>query len=86
MKHPAHSATQQAAANPRRWFRDLLWAAFPARSERDLAAQAAPVLDCSERQIVNYLREMHDPGLTITLKVLAIAGVELVASVIEGGR
>ena len=75
-----------AVANPRRWFRDLLWAAFPARSEADLAARAAPVLDISDRQVRNYLRELHDPSLTITLKVLAIAGAEIACAIMEGRR
>ena len=74
MKYPA----QNSRSRPRRWFRDLLWRAFPARSERDLAAKAAPILDVSERQVRNWLREEHDPGLTVVLKVMAIAGAEVV--------
>ena len=86
LNYPSQSNVHAAAANPRRWFAELLWRAFPSRSERDLAATAAPVLDISERQVRNYLRELHDPSLTITLKVLAIAGAEIACAIMEGRR
>lgn len=83
MKNPAHS-TDPAAA--RRWFRNLLWRAFPAPSERDLANRAARVLDVSPRQVINWLREEHDASLRYVMAVMAIAGAEVVFGRIEGRK
>lgn len=68
----------------RRWFRDLLWRAFPAKSENDLAVQAAPVLNVSTRQVRNWLREENDAKLKYVVAVLAVAGAEIVFKQIEG--
>lgn len=73
------------AATSRQWFRDLLWAAFPARSECDLAKQAAPVLGVSARQVRNWLREENDASLRHVTAVLAVAGAELTFTNIKGG-
>lgn len=81
VKNPAHSTDPRAS---RRWFRDLLWRAFPARSERELAEKAAPVLGVSHRQVINWLREEHDPKLRYIMAVLALAGAEIVFTRIEG--
>jgi len=81
VKNPAHSTDPRAN---RRWFRDLLWRAFPAASERELAEKASAVLDVSPRQVINWLREEHDPKLRYIMAVLAIAGAEIVFSRIEG--
>lgn len=68
----------------RRWFRDMLWRAFPSASERELAERAAPVLGVSERQVSNWLRMEHDPKLRFVMAVLPLAGAEIVFSRIEG--
>lgn len=81
VKNPAYSTDPRAN---RRWFRDLLWRAFPAQSERELADKASAVLDVSHRQVINWLREEHDPKLRYIMAVLAIAGAEIVFSRIEG--
>lgn len=81
VKNPAYSTDPRAS---RRWFRDLLWRAFPAASERELAEKASAVLDVSHRQVINWLREEHDPKLRYIMKVLALAGAEIVFSRIEG--
>ncbi|WP_304619712.1 hypothetical protein [Paracoccus sediminilitoris] len=81
VKNPAYSTDPHAN---RRWFRDLLWRAFPAASERELAEKASAVLDVSHRQVINWLREEHDPKLRYIMAVLAIAGAEIVFSRIEG--
>lgn len=76
-------------ANPsasRRWFCNLLWRAFPATSEHDLAHKAAPALGVSPRQVRNWLREEHDASLRYVTAVLAIAGAEIIFGKIEGGR
>lgn len=81
VKNPAQ--TNDPCAN-RRWFRDMLWRAFPSASERELAEKAAPVLGVSERQVSNWLRMEHDPKLRFVLAVLGLAGAEIVFSRIEG--
>ncbi|HEV8034797.1 hypothetical protein, partial [Yoonia sp.] len=68
----------------RRWFRNLLWMAFPSRSENELANKAAAVLGVSPRQIRNWLREDNDASLRYVFAVLAIAGGEIVFKQIEG--
>jgi hypothetical protein len=70
----------------RRWFRNLLWRAFPARSEADLANKAASVLDVSPRQVRNWLREENDASLRYVTAVMAIAGAEVIFSKIEGRK
>ena len=74
------------AKNPRRWFRDMLWRAFPSPSEHALAEKAAPVLGVSKRQIRNWLNEDHDASLSYVAAVLAIAGAEIVFAKIERRR
>lgn len=75
MKNPAE--------NPRRWFRNMLWRAFPSPSEHDLTVKAAGVLDVSPRQVKNWLREEHDASLRYVMAVMAIAGAEIVFGRIE---
>lgn len=77
VKNLARNA-EVAAKRPRRWFRDLLWRAFPSASERELAEVAAPVLGVSKRQVQNWLREENDASVSSVLKVLAIVGAEVV--------
>ncbi|SCY61879.1 hypothetical protein SAMN05660710_02123 [Paracoccus tibetensis] len=81
VKNPAHSTDPCAS---RRWFSDLLWRAFPSRSERELSEKASAVLDVSPRQVINWLREEHDPKLRYVMAVIALAGAEIVFSRIEG--
>jgi hypothetical protein len=64
------------ASRSRRWFSNLLWQAFPAGSEHDLAHKAAGVLDVSPRQVRNWLRCEHDASLRHVTKVVMIAGAE----------
>jgi hypothetical protein len=81
VKYPAHSSSARADDHKtasRRWFRDLLWRAFPSPSEGDLAIKAARVLDVSPRQVQNWLRCEHDAGLSYVTAVMAIAGAEVV--------
>lgn len=82
MKNLAHSATNPKAA--RRWFRNMLWRAFPSPSENELAIKAARVLDVSPRQVKNWLREENDASLRYVTAVLAIAGAEVIFGKIEG--
>lgn len=82
MKNLAGSASNPVAA--RRWFRNLLWRAFPSPSENDLAIKAAMVLDVSPRQVKNWLREENDASLRYVTAVLAIAGAEIIFGKIEG--
>jgi hypothetical protein len=74
VKNPANSTSHADAS--RRWFRNLLWRAFPSASERDLAEKAARVLDVSPRQVRNWLSEEHDASLRYVTAVALIAGVE----------
>lgn len=77
------ASNQDHAAASRRWFSQLLWRAFPSRSERELATRAALVLGVSPRQVTNWLREENDASLRYVTAVLAIAGAELVFGKIE---
>ena len=67
----------------RRWFRDLLWRAFPAASEHAVALRAAPVLGRTPRQVRNWLRCENDAPVTVVMIVLAVAGAEVVFKKIE---
>lgn len=68
----------------RRWFAALLWKAFPAKSEREVARRAAPVLDVSERQVINWLRCENDAGVSYVTAVLILAGAGAVLDPIRG--
>jgi hypothetical protein len=81
LKSLAKSPDQGSAS--RRWFRDLLWRAFPSRSEGELSAKAAPVLNVSPRQVRNWLREDNDASLRHVTAVMAIAGAEVILTRIE---
>lgn len=83
VKNPAGNFDDHARAS-RRWFAALLWRAFPAPSENELAQRAARALDVSPRQVKNWLRCEHDASLRYVLAVMAIAGAEVVFSRIEG--
>ena len=84
MKNPAQSsgalsashATSPHRMRARRWFARMLWRAFPAASEREVAREAAPVLGVSERQVVNWLRCDHDAGVSYVTAVMILAGCE----------
>nr|WP_306133349.1 hypothetical protein [Roseivivax marinus] len=67
----------------RKWFARLLWKAFPGASEREVAKQAAAVLDVSERQVINWLRCENDAGVTYTTAVMILAGVGIA---LDSGR
>lgn len=87
MKNLANFECVAKAACPlvkRKWFRDLLWIAFPSASEHELARTAARALNRSPRQVNNWLQLEHDPRLRDVLAVMAIAGAEVVISRIEG--
>lgn len=83
-KNLSNSVDHSAAS--RRWFSNLLWRAFPSRSENDLANKAASVLDVSPRQVRNWLRGENDASLRYVTAVLAIAGAEMIFTKIEGRR
>lgn len=73
MKSPSQAA---GLDQPREWFRDLLWRAFPGRSDRDVAVRASRVLGVSARQIQHWLQCENDPGWSHVAAVLVIAGFE----------
>ena len=83
MKNLADSANPRAS---RRWFRNMLWRAFPSPSEHELSIKAANVLGVSPRQVKNWLREENDASLRYVTAVLAIAGAEVVFGRIEARR
>lgn len=70
----------------RKWFADLLWRAFPSVSENELASKAARALDCSPRQVRNWLRCEHDAGLQYVTAVLILAGFETLIFGSDRGR
>ncbi|WP_438939119.1 hypothetical protein [Cereibacter sphaeroides] len=82
LKNLAHSDAHGRASRKR--FARLLWRAFPATSERDLAAKAAPVLGVSERQVKNWLRCENDAALRHVVAVMTLACGEEIFSLIEG--
>lgn len=82
VKNLAHSDIDHVKAS-RKAFASLLWRAFPARSERELALKAASVLDVSPRQIKNWLRCENSAAWHYVAAVMAIAGAEIVFSGLE---
>lgn len=70
----------------RAWFAALLWRAFPSASENELSERAGPVLGVSARQVRNWLRSEHDARWRDVMKVLAIAGGEVVFRALEPRR
>lgn len=70
-KNLAHSASMS-----REWFRDLLWTAFPARSDAERAGKIASALGVSKRQAQNWLGCHNDAALRYVAAVLLIAGAE----------
>ena len=83
MKNPARTA---GLDRPRDWVRDLLWQAFPARSEREVATRASRALGVSRRQVQNWMRCENDASLRHVAAVLVICGAEAILSRIGGGR
>ena len=62
----------------RRWFRGLLWDAFPdARTDHELACLAAARLGVSEGRVRGWLRCDHEAKLFEVLKVLWLARREI---------
>lgn len=71
-KLPAHTV-------PRRHFDELLRLAFPGcRSRAEMAKLAARALDRSPRTVTNWLDGSNEPKASDYLKLLAIAGFEIV--------
>jgi hypothetical protein len=66
----------------RDWFARVLWRAFPAASQRQVAQRAAPVLGLTVRQCENLLNGIHDAKLGTILAALSIAGAECIFDVI----
>lgn len=83
-KNPAR--TDGDVGNSRRWFADLLWRAFPGRSEAEIAETAGAVLEVSPRQVRNWLRCEHSAAWHYVAKVMVIAGAEVVFTRLEGRR
>lgn len=80
LKNPSRSTAQ-----PREWFRDLLWYAFPARSDADRAKHIHHAIGVSQRQAQHWLRCDNDAALRYVVAVLVIAGAEAAFAKI-GGR
>lgn len=70
----------------RRAFRDLLWRAFPERSEDAICHRASRALGRSPRTVKNWLRCENDAGVSDVMAVMAIAGAEIVFRRMEGRR
>lgn len=87
-KNLSQNAARAKIAAPRalarQWFAGLLWQAFPANSEREVARRAAPVLDVSERQVVNWLRCENDAGVSYVAAVMILAGAVKALDPIRG--
>ncbi|MDE4189638.1 hypothetical protein [Phaeobacter gallaeciensis] len=81
-KNLAQSQTGRRGA--RQWFAELLWVAFPAKSERELCRSAARALGCSERQVGNWLRCDNDASVNVVTRVMIVAGAEVVFQKMEG--
>lgn len=80
----AELAGPEHRARFRKWFASLLWSAFPGASERDVARRAAPVLDVSERQVINWLRGENDAAGSYVAAVMIYAGVMSALGPIRG--
>lgn len=83
MKNPAKTH-QHGAPVQRQWVCNMLWAAFPSASENILSEKAARALDCSERQVRNWLRCEHDAGAKIIAGLVVLIGFEAAASCFYG--
>lgn len=70
----------------RKWFAALLWRAFPAASNIEVARLGAPVLGVSERQITNWLNCENDAALSYVTAVMVLAGVECALDGVRGGK
>lgn len=68
------------------WFAGLLWRAFPAHSENEVAEKAGRALGVSARQVKNWLRCENSPAWKYVSGVLLICGAEIVFQRIEGRR
>lgn len=78
--------TGQHKSLSRKWFAALLWRAFPAASNTEVARLGAPVLGVSERQITNWLNCENDAALSYVTAVMVLAGVECALDGVRGGR
>lgn len=70
----------------REWFAALLWRAFPSASATALSETAGPVLGVTPRQVRNWLACSHDARWRDVVKVLVIAGGEVVLSRMEARK
>ncbi len=70
----------------REWFARLLWRAFPSASATALSEVAGPVLGVSPKQVRNWLECRHDARWRDVVKVLVIAGGEVVLARLEPRR
>lgn len=61
----------------------LLWAAFPGRSETEVAERASLVLGVTEKQARNWLRGIHDAKARHVMALIAIIGFEKAMGLIE---
>lgn len=70
----------------REWFASLLRKAFPASSDHARSKDAAPVLGVSDRQVRNWLNCEHDASFVVVMKVVSIAGGEVLFRALEPRR
>lgn len=65
-------------------FVQMLWAAFPARSENHLAEMAAPKLGVSPKTVRNWLRGNGDGKAKNFADLMKILGVDKTLEILEG--
>lgn len=62
----------------------LLRAAFPGRSQGEIAGRAASYLGVSDRTVRNWLDGTHEPKLGHALQLVGLVGWDRFPSIVEG--
>lgn len=81
-KNLAKSGADRTEA--RKCVSELLWIAFPSSSGHELCRKAASALGVHWRTVENWLQCNNDAPGSVVLRILAIAGAEIIFRKIEG--
>lgn len=84
MKNPARCPFIAPPSQERRWFRDLLWMAFPGRSASEVATAASRALGVSRREVQHWLACEHQPRLKHVAALMLLVGIEVACRKLEG--
>ncbi len=65
---------------------DLLWSAFPGRSEAEVSRRASAYLSVHERTVRNWMRGVGGPDMVQASMLGGLVGYEVFLRIIFGGR